>query len=792
MFGKKSRFGFGLNLGPLSFSLGNTTKKSWASLHAFFDRVLTSGAGKKTVSSQLEEYRSWVYIAASVIYRRVGTIPFKFYRNDNDEEIKKDNPVYPTISKIFIDPNPFMEYRFVKQFIQLQLDLTGAAFLLREDDPFGRPARIWPMITNNLYKIEKGDTFKDWIKGYTFKVGNQYVTYRADNIMYFHYPDPKDPRDFCSPIKAQAYAIDIDHYIEVYERDFFKNSARPDMAIAYPENVEFEEEDAKRVIDMWKQKFQGEGHFHEVALLDRGAEIKDITPKNEDLALMTLASWSQQKVLAAYNVPPGKVGIVKDVNKSNAIGIDITFNSECIKPRLDLQDEVITRGILQRFDPRLEIRHSNPIPRDREQDIDEIKQKVGVPIWTINEAREMEGGKPVDGGDIIYVPLNFIPLSSGGFKEPKEPKEPPEGEEGRVIVIKDREYSDDWLSKKWYAFKAYTEGWESIWKARLKALFEDQQEEVLENLEAYWDEIRSVFHLEEKILENFGERWKGFQEGFQDKLAQEITKYFNDNPEVIQKLTIEKDSGLQKIALDGVLKKKGTEKVLEDLSGYIQTKQKEAIDYILFDWKENKKIFDKAGKQITGSLIVEAANEELIALGLEASFSLENKLARKYLGDKVAEFSKEVLSTKADQLRRTLTEGFKKGEDIRRLSERVQKVYDGVIKGKYEALRIARTETISASNAGSFMGYEDSGVVKEKGWLSTRDQRTRGAKTGDKADHYHMDGQRVKLKEAFVDPRTGARMKYPGDTSLGAGGIDTVMCRCTIVSYVTEKETEEE
>lgn len=79
MFGKKSSFGFGFNLGPLSLSLGSAAKKSWAEFHAFFDRVLTSGAGKKTTSSQMKEYRSWVYIASSVIYRRVGTVPFKFY-----------------------------------------------------------------------------------------------------------------------------------------------------------------------------------------------------------------------------------------------------------------------------------------------------------------------------------------------------------------------------------------------------------------------------------------------------------------------------------------------------------------------------------------------------------------------------------------------------------------------------------------------------------------------------------------------------------------------------------------
>ncbi|GAG12556.1 unnamed protein product, partial [marine sediment metagenome] len=267
----------------------------WAELHAFFDQMGGYGTEKKsTIREQLNEYRSWIHICCNVIYRRVSEIEWKYYRIDTDEEVKKRNRIYSAINRIFVDPNPWLEMRFMMQYLQLSLDLTGMAFLLREDDPvFGTPLRLWPLRVSTFYKIVKGDTLRDWIKGFTFNINGSYVTYSPDNILYFHYPDVDDPRDAASPIKSQAYSIDIDHYLEAYESSFFKNSARPDFAITYPESVQIEEDDGKRIITEWKKRFSGgEEQWHQATILDQGAKIEKMTVQNDDLALTWLAQWS--------------------------------------------------------------------------------------------------------------------------------------------------------------------------------------------------------------------------------------------------------------------------------------------------------------------------------------------------------------------------------------------------------------------------------------------------------------------------------------------------------------------
>lgn len=90
---------------------------------------------------------------------------------------------------------------------------------------------------------------------------------------------------------------------------------------------------------------------------------------------------------------------------------------------------------------------------------------------------------------------------------------------------------------------------------------------------------------------------------------------------------------------------------------------------------------------------------------------------------------------------------------------------------------IARTETIRAANAGRLEGVQqivDSGQISEAAvdlvWDATGDARTRQA-------HLVMEDQRIGLGGAFISS-TGARLRHPGDTSLGAQGEDVIGCRC--------------
>lgn len=91
---------------------------------------------------------------------------------------------------------------------------------------------------------------------------------------------------------------------------------------------------------------------------------------------------------------------------------------------------------------------------------------------------------------------------------------------------------------------------------------------------------------------------------------------------------------------------------------------------------------------------------------------------------------------------------------------------------KNRAKVIARTEIISASNGGSFIGAASTGLDLEKEWLSTKDSRTRDT-------HRNLNGQKVAMNSEFSNG-----LAYPGDPSGSAH--ETVNCRCTILYNVLE------
>lgn len=96
---------------------------------------------------------------------------------------------------------------------------------------------------------------------------------------------------------------------------------------------------------------------------------------------------------------------------------------------------------------------------------------------------------------------------------------------------------------------------------------------------------------------------------------------------------------------------------------------------------------------------------------------------------------------------------------------------------------IARTEAHQALNAGRYeamrQNAENAGVSEndiQAVWRAVGDGRTRHT-------HVSLGGDKVKFGDPFRSP-SGAMMKFPGDTSLGASGSEIIGCRCTLTFKV--------
>lgn len=123
--------------------------------------------------------------------------------------------------------------------------------------------------------------------------------------------------------------------------------------------------------------------------------------------------------------------------------------------------------------------------------------------------------------------------------------------------------------------------------------------------------------------------------------------------------------------------------------------------------------------------------------------------------------------------------GISEGKPISQIATEMQKTIKSRKFYRWQAFRIARTETTAAANFAATVAGDTSGVQMDKVWVSAIDSRTR-RRPEDQFDHYEMNGKKVPLDEAF--DVNGEKMMYPGDPNGSAA--NNINCRCTVGQVV--------
>ena len=121
-----------------------------------------------------------------------------------------------------------------------------------------------------------------------------------------------------------------------------------------------------------------------------------------------------------------------------------------------------------------------------------------------------------------------------------------------------------------------------------------------------------------------------------------------------------------------------------------------------------------------------------------------------------------------------ITLGYKSGNGINSVANELTRRFDQL--QTWESKRIARTEIHNAHNRGTMDKYQEFGVEYTM-WITAHDDRVRGLKETDTADHVELDGQIIRLGDTYSNG-----LKYPGDTD---GPIEEwINCRCSNAPYV--------
>lgn len=714
-----------LKLGPIELNIGAQEKN-------YLQTVATAGYGER--ASKPKEYNQakamdmmanevWVYACADLIAKEISALPIRAWRkvitNGKAEYQETDHPALALLNKPNEDgPISFMES------LSLNCDLTGNRYtLLDERDAQGHPTRLYSLISSAMYSVPD-KTGMTKIARYDYKLKGKETQYPPADIIHGKYTDPRNDYEGLSPLSASRLGLDTMQEARLTNYNIFKNGARLDGYFFAKDSLGDEEH--KRVKAELTERYGGAHNAHKTPLLE-GVEYKNIAIPAKDLEYIKGMGLGMVEICAVYKVPP----VLFDPQYSaynNLLEAQKFLYKYCIMPRLrylqgELQRLADTWGLLDIY---LEFDLSGV--EALKADMDKTSQtaeryfRMGVPLAQLIEFL----GLPFDparipGADIGYLPFGLMPVgspsSSGRLTPPPDQEDQDEGKglgaRGKTLR-RVKAWTAEMKDRKYQIFKDYTESSERRVRRTYADFFDAQEREVLANIREY----KSIGY------------------------------------EVL-------GAGTAVLALKGV-------KVGETVAKAID------INSVLFDYDGNVAKYKKMSIPALKEVLKDAGILEMDLLDVGVGFDVDNPRVAKWLNDYALDQAVTVLDSDIDALKELLEAGVEAGSSVDDMVEDIKRYYGDFAPEGYKLERIVRTEVIGASNQGALESYTQAGVER-KGWLATRDERTRD--THISAEEDYRDG--IGINEDFV---VGAgRGPAPGQMGVAEEDIN---CRCAVFPVI--------
>lgn len=454
---------------------------------------------------QLNAYRGTVYAATDKISRRVAGLRIKLLQVKVDsagEEERTEVLVHPFLSLLGRGSRsaPHEEYSVyeLKQTTSISLDLTGEAWWLTERNLLGVPGRITPIAGNRITVAIVKET--GLIGGYFFRpkgAGRDQAIFIAKvpfaelqkpgNLQtpfmtFFRYPSPRgieDPRGW-SPVKAAAYAYDINLYEMIYKKTFLEQGAQ--LGGILESTVTLNRDQIDEYMDQFKAKHGGPEQAGLPLILPPALKWHTTEPSPRDMQWAEALKLTSEQILQIYGVSDAKLGRADIGSRATAHAQDFTFNREVIASRLELIQAKLDQEFLPVYPGQSDELHfdcewEDPVPADPELGLKQEEQDVKLNIRMRNEVREERGLDPMgEFGDLAQVGMSTMLIDTetgeevptGGEEEEEKPAEEEEEEtevEEAYTEIEPRDCGAD-LGLRLLSVQAASDGFEAAIVAR--------------------------------------------------------------------------------------------------------------------------------------------------------------------------------------------------------------------------------------------------------------------------------------------------------------------------------------
>lgn len=217
-----------------------------------------------------------------------------------------------------------------------------------------------------------------------------------------------------SPIDTLKENIGLAISLESFAARFFGQGTLQSGVIEFPGTLSAEQ--AQNLATSFDRQHKGYRKAHKTGVLSGGATFKPTTIANDQAQMIDSRRLAVEDVARAYRVPSDMIGLNNGGQSYNSIEQkQIAFVTHTLRPWLAKLEDAFSQ-LLPDF-AYVSFNTDDLLRGDYASRIEGYAKMLQNGVLSANEVRRKENMKPIDGGDVVRVPLANVNISAASLTE---------------------------------------------------------------------------------------------------------------------------------------------------------------------------------------------------------------------------------------------------------------------------------------------------------------------------------------------------------------------------------------
>lgn len=356
---------------------------------------------------------SATWACVQLIAGTIASLPLMVYRTDKDgiRRVAKDHPLYFVLHD---SPNYDQTAVDFWEVMAASIELYGNAYAIMERRTSDRALNALHPVRPDAVKVRRRD---DGELEYEWTENGRRVVKSGRDMLHIRGPFG-DAISGASTLAACAGVFDGALDAESAAGAMFRNGVNPSGILSTPDSVQLTPEQRKELEELLVQKYQGSIRQGRPMLLDKGLKWQQLTINPHDAQMLESRKFSGEEICRIFGVPPAMVGFGdKSSNWGTGKEVDVLgFQKFTLRKRLKRIEQALLKQLVPLAERRaqgitIEFNFEGLLRGDTASRYDAYEKAIRMGIATRNECRALENLPPIEGGDVVTVQMQDIPLA---------------------------------------------------------------------------------------------------------------------------------------------------------------------------------------------------------------------------------------------------------------------------------------------------------------------------------------------------------------------------------------------